>query len=279
MATPFVPFRPGTIAVTASSTAFVGTGTTFTAYDIGDYLIVRGLPMRIATITDATHGTFAIAYPGTTGTGLAYDWMPASDLTRAITYTLNIMQTLSNGNLLALAGLVSAADKLAYFTGAGTAGLADLKAGPRAALGLTAAAGKFIQFTGASSAVMQDILGTVAQSGGVPTGAIVERGTNANGEHMRFADGTQICVQSAGASLDTTTAVGSNFRTTAATTWTFPAAFVSTTGLTGGAIAQNASRWATFLVGNSSTGTYYQWGGATSATTVATRLFAIGRWF
>ena len=37
------------------------------------------------------------------------------------------------------------------------------------------------------------ILGTVSQSGGVPTGAIIQRGSNANGEFVRFADGTQIC--------------------------------------------------------------------------------------
>ncbi len=36
-----------------------------------------------------------------------------------------------------------------------------------------------------------NILGTVSQSAGVPTGAIIERGSNANGEYVRFADGTQ----------------------------------------------------------------------------------------
>ncbi|GAB5431297.1 MAG: pyocin knob domain-containing protein [Epibacterium sp.] len=39
------------------------------------------------------------------------------------------------------------------------------------------------------------ILGTVSQSGGVPTGAIIERGGNANGEYVRLADGTQICTR------------------------------------------------------------------------------------
>ncbi len=39
----------------------------------------------------------------------------------------------------------------------------------------------------------RNVLGTVAQSSGVPTGAIIERGSNANGEYVRFADGTQIC--------------------------------------------------------------------------------------
>ncbi len=37
------------------------------------------------------------------------------------------------------------------------------------------------------------ILGTVTQAGGIPTGAIVERGANSNGAYVRFADGTQIC--------------------------------------------------------------------------------------
>lgn len=40
------------------------------------------------------------------------------------------------------------------------------------------------------------ILGPVSQAGGVPTGAIVERGSNANGEFAKFADGTLICVAS-----------------------------------------------------------------------------------
>ena len=38
-----------------------------------------------------------------------------------------------------------------------------------------------------------NILGTVSESDGVPTGAIIERGSNANGEYVKYADGTQIC--------------------------------------------------------------------------------------
>ena len=38
-----------------------------------------------------------------------------------------------------------------------------------------------------------NILGTVSQSGGVPTGAIIERGSNSNGEFIKYADGTLIC--------------------------------------------------------------------------------------
>ncbi|MCL4674607.1 MAG: hypothetical protein KJZ59_00905, partial [Pararhodobacter sp.] len=51
--------------------------------------------------------------------------------------------------------------------------------------------------TGAAQAFRRgNILGTVSQSGGVPTGAVIERGANANGEYVRLADGTQICTRS-----------------------------------------------------------------------------------
>lgn len=40
-----------------------------------------------------------------------------------------------------------------------------------------------------------NILGGLGQSGGVPTGAIIERGSNSNGSYVRFADGTQICMK------------------------------------------------------------------------------------
>lgn len=41
-------------------------------------------------------------------------------------------------------------------------------------------------------------VGALGQSGGVPTGALIERGSNANGSYTRWADGTQICWNAAG---------------------------------------------------------------------------------
>ncbi len=61
-----------------------------------------------------------------------------------------------------------------------------------------------------------NLLGTVTQSAGTPTGAVIETGSNANGGYTRFADGTQMCWQSGFA-----TASG------ASVTWTFPALFAS----------------------------------------------------
>lgn len=37
------------------------------------------------------------------------------------------------------------------------------------------------------------VIGPVSQSGGKPTGGVIERGNNANGDYVRFADGTQLC--------------------------------------------------------------------------------------
>ena len=65
-----------------------------------------------------------------------------------------------------------------------------------------------------------NILAPVGLSSGVPTGGILERGSNANGEYVRFADGTQICQQSA-ATFSYADADHLAF------TWTYPAAFVT----------------------------------------------------
>ena len=69
------------------------------------------------------------------------------------------------------------------------------------------------------------ILGTVSQSAGVPTGPIFEAGSNANGRYERLADGKMECWQTMTAS------------DAAATTWTFPSAFIEAPVVTGNAIA------------------------------------------
>jgi hypothetical protein len=93
-----------------------------------------------------------------------------------------------------------------------------------------------------------NILGTVSQSGGVPTGAIIERGSNANGEFVKYADGTQTVRQpfsfNFGASRGDRTSGLS-----------FPSAFSERPALTGVSVvtpittgsSANASRLAAFL--------------------------------
>jgi hypothetical protein len=61
------------------------------------------------------------------------------------------------------------------------------------------------------------VLGSVAQVGGVPTGAMIERGANANGQYVRFADGTQMCFA--------LKAFDNNFQNRYWVAWAYPAAF------------------------------------------------------
>jgi hypothetical protein len=67
-----------------------------------------------------------------------------------------------------------------------------------------------------------NILGTVSQGAGVPTGAIIERGSNANGQFVRLADGTQECWHG----LTVPFLNGSVCQVD----WTFPAAFAASGG-------------------------------------------------
>ncbi|MFK0309739.1 hypothetical protein ACIQUF_00705 [Pseudomonas sp. NPDC090233] len=69
-----------------------------------------------------------------------------------------------------------------------------------------------------------NIVGTVSQVSGAPTGAIIERGANANGEYIKLADGTLICSVTTTPSIAMTNAYGSG--SYGATSWAFPLAFV-----------------------------------------------------
>ncbi|KWV17129.1 hypothetical protein [Xanthomonas translucens] len=69
------------------------------------------------------------------------------------------------------------------------------------------------------SASRADLLGTVSQSGGAATGAVMERGSNGNGSYWRFANGMQVCVRGIG---PFNLATGAVYNSGALT---FPAAF------------------------------------------------------
>ena len=49
-----------------------------------------------------------------------------------------------------------------------------------------------------------NILGTVSETAGVPTGAIIESGSNSDGEYTKFADGTQISTRTVNVDLTST---------------------------------------------------------------------------
>jgi hypothetical protein len=121
------------------------------------------------------------------------------------------------------------------------------------------------------------VLGTVAQSGGVPTGRVIERGTNANGEYVRFADGTQICTRTNLSAANASTALGAVFRS-ADVAWTFPVTFIAAPVVQGD--VDDADCWLTTSGAPSATTVNVRAIAAvTKAGALTLRATAIGRWF
>ncbi len=122
----------------------------------------------------------------------------------------------------------------------------------------------------------KSILGKVHQSGGVPTGAIIEQGSNRNGEYTRFADGTQICTRSVQITVSRMTPEGNGY-TAKLGSWSFPAQFSDNNYGRSGS-AQGA--WISFTKGTqrSSQPWLSAWTDKTG-TTAYIFLMAVGRWY
>lgn len=124
-----------------------------------------------------------------------------------------------------------------------------------------------------------NILGTVSQSAGVPAGAIIERGSNANGEYVRFADGTQICTfiyNELG--YDISTAYLGGYRG-GGVIWVYPAAFVAKPSVQ--ATPEILSGFGCGLGTQSSTQAVLFWFSVTTQAAAGrmSALVAVGRWF
>jgi hypothetical protein len=123
------------------------------------------------------------------------------------------------------------------------------------------------------------LLGAVSQSAGVPTGAVIERGSNANGQYVRFADGTQICTHFV--SVTGPNEASGQIFISASNTWTFPAVFWNTPAFYANEVGGNGFTWAGLGAGAASnTGTTFLLYRSVAATVSSdVTLCAIGRWF
>ena len=126
-----------------------------------------------------------------------------------------------------------------------------------------------------------NILGPVSQSGGVPTGAIIESGSNANGYYVKYADGTMICRGAGGSVKTTDTAVGSVYREQSPTAFAFPVAFISTVSLvvTPIVVPANGYPWCTQATSPTTSITTLVLLGTSSGDSGFIGYIAIGRWF
>lgn len=254
-------YRTGTVSVTNNSTTVTGTGTDFSANSrVGDaFQGPDGRWYEVTNIASTTVISILPAYQGTTASGGVYGLAPmqgyvkqSADQLRAITNqygtTLGILGTTSNATQLRtniVAAKSGANSDITSITGlttalsiaqGGTGGTSQATA--RTALGL-------------GSAAVAPILGDVSQSGGTPTGAIIERGNNANGEYVKFADGTMFCSRRLSITI-TTTASGAIFRDNAPVggMWTYPAVFSATPVLTTVAAASSGLVWSSVISSN-----------------------------
>lgn len=139
-----------------------------------------------------------------------------------------------------------------------------------------------------------NVLGTVSQSAGVPTGAVIERGSNANGEFVRFACGTQICTKELildGVSSETPS--GALYTSGLIGNYSLPASFASiaysNASMTGSDNARIRNSTIACRFGYFQTSAGNHWNGLTlSSTLPATgqpgeqtrfNFIAVGRWF
>jgi hypothetical protein len=121
-----------------------------------------------------------------------------------------------------------------------------------------------------------NVVGTVAQVGGVPTGGVIESGSTVDGAYTRFACGMLICT-SPPIIADVNVGIGALFKS-AVQTWTYPSTFVAAPVVSGGNVDDVANLWVTAGQANAANCNAVVFGHA-SATGASFSLTAIGRWF
>lgn len=281
-------YRQGTVAVTNGQTTVTGTGTSFAANGrVGDaFQGPDGLWYEVTNIASPTVMSILPAYLGVTAASGSYGLAPMQGYVKESADRLRQLVE-QFGSTLALLG--NPADVAALRANIGAAargvngditsitGLTTALSIAQGGTGAKTAAAARTAF-GLKTAAVADIVGTVSQAGGVPTGAIIERGSNANGEYTRYADGTQECWFMASDTTAINAALGSGFRS-GGFIWTFPIAFsalprcVATpflTSCTGAAINASSAASCAYV---------YTAPAVQASSSMSVYLFAKGRWF
>lgn len=114
-----------------------------------------------------------------------------------------------------------------------------------------------------------NILGTVSQTGGVPTGAIIEGGSNANGKYVKYADGTMVCYHPVAGSADGNPS------------WTFPVEFAASPEVVATIINNDNSIRVSYAKTITTTAVVFRVNVGTTINNSGSPLSAIayGRWF
>lgn len=127
-----------------------------------------------------------------------------------------------------------------------------------------------------------NLLGPVSQVGGVPTGAVIESGSNPNGAYVKFADGTMICTLSITVTDQSISdAYGPVFQ--GSRSWVFPMAFIAAPVVTCGTFKWgSAASWGGTSGAASTSGCSlrgWDYFSRASGTSTYISAIAVGRWF
>jgi len=127
-----------------------------------------------------------------------------------------------------------------------------------------------------------NIVGTVGLSSGIPTGAIIETGTNANGTFTKFADGTMIARNDINlGSVGVTTVAGSVFYV-GLTAKPLPATFASAPACVISSISSGGLSWVAHgssFPSTTATQAFFIFAPVSGAYALSIQIIAIGRWF
>lgn len=189
-------YRAGTVAITSGSTTVTGTDTAFAANcRAGDeFKGPDGRGYEVVNVASNTVLSILPVYQGSTVTSGSYSLVPIQGYPKDLTDRFKQIVE-SWGASLAIIGNATTSPQLLANIGAAKSGpngdITELNALTKAltvaqgGTGSTTAAGARTAL-GLKSAALADLVGTVSAAGG----AIIERGSNANGEYTKFADGT-----------------------------------------------------------------------------------------
>lgn len=212
-------YRAGTVSVTASSTTVTGTGTAFVANArVGDAFIgPDGRLYEVSNVASDTAISILPEYIGASASVQSYAIAPVQGYTKKLADEAAAL--INDFSQLGDLGTAAGLDAVTSSTDTTADRLLKVGAGH--------------QQLDPDLYRKGNIVGTVSQSGGVPTGAIIQRGSNANGEFIRFADGTMISFRASISANTGTVGVANIFGVTAGnmyglsggSNYTFPAAF------------------------------------------------------
>jgi hypothetical protein len=205
-------YRTGTVAVTNGSKTVTGVGTLWaTAVNAGDAFALvdanlnpTGAWYEVESVTNNTTLVLKQSYAGTTGSNKTYcvfnlvgNMTTPSFAQRLATFFASFQSLIDKPTTTPTASSIPIADANGDIDSgwikdatASVKGVVELATTAETTAGQDAT--RAVTPAGFLAGLRGNILGTVSRSGGVPTGAVIERGSNANGSYVKFADGTMI---------------------------------------------------------------------------------------